>query len=86
MKTEYPYYVAVKVDEGKLIKLYRDKKFKSYNECYEILNKFFTQYPNSYKNNQYAILEYTNHMECKIITIITETVETRLLNPKLLTL
>jgi uncharacterized membrane protein len=44
MKTNYPYHVAVKVNEGKLIKLYRDKKFKSY------------------KNNQYAILEYTNHM------------------------
>ena len=83
MKTEYPYYIAVKVDSGQLLKLYRDKKFKSYNECYEILNKFFTLYPNSYKNNQYAILEYTNHMECKIITIITETIETRLLNPKL---
>ena len=34
MKTSYPYYVAVKIDEGKLLKLYRDKKYKSYNECY----------------------------------------------------
>lgn len=85
MKTEYPYYVAVKIDEGKLLKLYRDKKYKSYNECYEILNDFFAQYPNSYCNNQYAILEYTSHMECKIITIITKTREICLLNPKVLT-
>lgn len=85
MKTSYPYYVAVKIDEGKLLKLYRDKKFKSYHECYEILNKWFTLHSNSYCNNQFAIVEYSDYMECKIITIITQTVETRLLNPKILT-
>lgn len=81
MKTEYPYYVAVKVDEGKLLKLYRDKKFKSYNECYEILFNWLTNHYNSYCNDQFAIVEYTDYMKGKIVTIITDTVETHLLTP-----
>jgi len=85
MKTSYPYYVAVKVDEGKLLKMYRGKKFKSYNECYEILNNWFTVHYDSFCNGQFAIVEYTDYMNGKIVTIITEAVETRLLNPKVLT-
>ena len=37
MKTEYPYYVAVKVSAGQLLKVYKDKKFKSYNDCYDLI-------------------------------------------------
>lgn len=81
MKTTYPYYVAVKVDAGQLVKVYRDKKFKSYGECYDILNKWFTVRPNPHNNGQYAIIEYTSQYDGKIVTIITETVETRLLTP-----
>ena len=83
MKTTYPNYVAVKVDAGQLFKLYKNKKFKSYNECYEILNTWFTTHPDSHCNGQYAIVEYTSQYNGKIITIVTETVETRLLTPKL---
>ena len=81
MKTEYPYYVAVKVDAGQLVKLYKNKKFKLYNECYEILYDWFIAHPNSHCNGQYAIVEYTDHMNGKIVTIVTDTVETRLLTP-----
>lgn len=81
MKTTYPYYVAVKIDAGQLVKVYRDKKFKSYSECYDILNNWFTLHQNSYCNGQYAIIEYTSQYDGKIVTIITETVETCLLTP-----
>lgn len=81
MKTTYPYYVAVKVDAGQLVKVYRDKKFKSYSECYDILNKWFAVRPNPRGNGQYAIIEYISQYEGKIVTIITEAVETRLLTP-----
>ncbi len=81
MKTTYPYYVAVKVDAGQLLKVYRDKKFKSYSECYEVLNNWFTVHQNSYCNGQYAIVEYTDYMTGKIVTIITEAVQTCLLTP-----
>ena len=83
MKTNYPYYVAVKVDAGQLHKVYKDKKFKSYNECCDILQKWFIAHPNSYCNGQFAIIEYTSQYDGKIVTIVTETVETRLLNPKI---
>lgn len=74
MKTEYPYYVAVKVSGGQLLKVYKDKKFKSYNDCYTALQKWATHYPKSYSEGQYAIVEYTSSYECRIVTIITNTV------------
>lgn len=81
MKTSYPYYVAVKVEAGQLVKVYRDKKFKSYSECYDILNNWFTNHYNSFCSNQFAIVEYTDYMNGKIVTIITEAEETHLLTP-----
>ena len=79
MKTEYPYYVAVKVDAGKLVKVYNNKKFESYNDCY---NSFFHGWASTYhkffSNGQYAIVEYTSSYECRIVTIFTNTIETNL--------
>ena len=79
MKTEYPYYVAVKVSAGQLVKVYRDKKFKSYDDCY---NAFFhgwaSTYHKSFSMGQYAIVEYTSSYECRIVTIFTNTIETKL--------
>ena len=75
METSYPYYVAVKVDAGQLVKVYKDRKYKTYTECYDKLQKWATVYPNSYSNNQFAILEYTSRYECRIVTIFTNTVE-----------
>lgn len=80
-KTTYPYYVAVRVDAGQLVKLYKNKKFESYNDCYEKLFNWFIAYPNLHCNGQYAIVEYTDYMNGKIITIFTEAVENRLLTP-----
>jgi hypothetical protein len=76
METSYPYYVAVRVEAGQLVKVYRDKKYKTYEECYTKLQKWATVYPNSFSNKQYAILEYTSRYECRIITIFTNTTET----------
>lgn len=78
MKQTYPYYVAVKVSGGQLLKVYKDKKFKTYNECYDSLEKWAFNYPKSYREGQYAIVEYTSSYECKIVTIITNTLETKL--------
>ena len=79
MKTEYPYYVAVKVDAGKLVKVYKDKKFKSYDDCY---NSFFHGWASTYhkffSNGQYAIVEYTSSYESRIVTIFTNTIDTNL--------
>lgn len=79
MKTEYPYYVAVKVSAGQLLKVYKDKKFKTYNECYDSLQKWARHYPKSYSEEQYAIVEYTLNYECRIVTIFTNTIEMKLL-------
>ena len=79
MKTEYPYYVAVKVSAGQLLKVYKDKKFKTYNECYDSLQKWARHYPKSYSEGQYAIVEYTLNYECRILTIFTNTIEMKLL-------
>lgn len=81
MKTIYPYYVAVKVSGGQLLKVYRDKKFKSYSECHDILNNWFTVHQNAFCKGQYAIVEYTDYMDGKIVTIITQADEIRLLTP-----
>ena len=81
MKTTYPYYVAVKVDAGQLVKVYRDKKFKSYSECFDTLDYWFTVHQDSFCNGQFAIVEYTDYMNGKIVTIITEAEETHLLTP-----
>lgn len=78
MKTEYPYYVAVKVEAGKLLKVYRDKKFKSYDDCYNSFQGWVSTYHKSFSNGQYAIVEYTSYYECRIVTIFTNTVETNL--------
>ena len=79
MKTDYPYYVAVKIDAGKLVKIYKDKKYKTYAECYDKLMHWLKVYFNCYMNGQYAILEYTSHYDCKIVTIFTDTIETNLI-------
>ena len=79
MKTEYPYYVAVKVSAGQLLKVYKDKKFKTYDECYDSLQKWAGHYPKSYREGQYAIVEYTSYYECRIVTIFTNLIETNLL-------
>lgn len=81
MKTTYPYYIAVKVEAGQLVKMYRNKKFKSYSECYYILNNWFTVHQNLYCSGQYAIVEYTDYMNGKIVTIINKADEIRLLTP-----
>lgn len=78
MKTEYPYYVAVKINAGQLVKVYRDKKFKSYDDCYKSFMWWASTYHKSFSNGQYAIVEYTSNYECRIITIFTNTVETKI--------
>ena len=74
----YPYYVAVKISAGQLLKVYKDKKFKSYNDCYDSLQRWATHYPKSYSEGQYAIVEYTSSYECRIVTIFTNTIETKM--------
>lgn len=81
MKTTYPYYVAAKVDAGQLVKVFKDKKFKSYSECFDSLDFWFTIHQDSFCNGQFAIVEYTDYMNGKIVTIITEAVQTCLLAP-----
>lgn len=74
----YPYYVPVKISAGQLVKVFKDKKYKSYNDCYDSLQRWATHYPKSYSTGQYAIVEYTSSYECRIVTIITNTIETNL--------
>lgn len=81
MKITYPYYVAVKVDAGRLVKMFRGKKFKSFRECLVTLDNWFTVHQDSFCNDQFAIVEYTDYMNGKIVTIITEADETHLLTP-----
>lgn len=75
----YPYYVAVKVSAGQLVKVYNNKKFKSYEECYNSFHEgWASTYHKFFSNGQYAIVEYTSSYECRIVTIFTNTIETNL--------
>lgn len=78
-KQIYPYYVPVKVNSGQLLKIYRDKKFKTYKESYNVLQNLSQKYQKSFYENQYGILKYTDQYECKLITIITKGIETILI-------
>ena len=79
-KQTYPYYVPVKISSGQLLKIYKDKKFKSYTESYDVLQYWFKKYQKNFYEHQYAILEYIDQYDCKIVTIFTKGIETRLLN------
>jgi hypothetical protein len=80
MKTDYLYYVAVKIDAGKLVKIYKDKKFKTYIDCYNSFHEgWASTYHKFFSNGQYAILEYTSQYDCRIVTIFTDTIETNLI-------
>lgn len=74
----YPYYVAVKISAGQLVKVYKDKKYKSYNDCYNSFQEWASTCHKSFSNGQFAIVEYTSNYECRIITIFTNTIETNL--------
>lgn len=74
MKTEYPYYVSAKVYSGQLLKIFKTKKYKTYTDCYFDL----IRWKNICKEGQFVILEYTSNYECKIVTIITDNIETNL--------
>ena len=78
-KQTYPYYVPVKVSSGQLLKIYRDKKFKTYKESYNVLQDWFQKHQKSFYEQQYGILKYTDQYECKLITIFTKGKETILI-------
>ena len=80
MSQTYPYYIPVKISSGQLLKVYKDKKFKSYNESYDVLQDWFKKHPKGFYEHQYGILEYTDQYECKLITIFTKGIERKLLN------
>lgn len=67
----YPYYVAVHIDSGQMPKLMHGKKFKTYNECLEILARWGANHSSIWESWQIAILEYTNTYESRIKTIFT---------------
>lgn len=76
MKTEYPYYVSAKVYSGQLSKVFKTIKYKTYTDCYFALKRWLFQIKSD--KGQYVILEYTSNYECKIVTIITDNIETNL--------
>ena len=77
MKTEYPYYVSARVYSGQLQKVFKTAKYKTYDDCYLALKRWLFRIKSN--EGQYVILQYTSSYECKILTIITDNVETKLI-------
>ena len=76
-KNTYPYYIAVHIDGGLMVKMFRDKKFKTFLECAEAIRKWSTNHQNIWKDWQIAILEYTNTYQSRIRSIWTNGVCTK---------
>ena len=47
-KQTYPYYIPVKIYSGQLLKVYKDKKYKTYIEAYNSLLSWSKSYPKSF--------------------------------------
>ena len=80
MSQTYPYYIPVKISSGQLLKVYKDKKYKTYIEAYNSLQSWSKSYPKSFNEKQYGILEYIDQYDCKIVTIFTKGREIKLIN------
>jgi len=74
----YPYYVAVHIDSGQMVKMFRGKKFKTFLECAEAIRKWSTNHPDIWKDWQIAILEYTDLYQSRIRNIWTNGVCTKI--------
>jgi capsid portal protein len=74
-KTIYPYFTSAKVNSGQLVKINKNKKFKTYKDCYDDLFIWFNKHPKSYDEGQFVIIEYVNLYYSVIKTIITNKVE-----------
>lgn len=79
-KQTYPYYIPVKIYSGQLLKVYKDKKYKTYIEAYNSLLSWSKSYPKSFNEKQYGIIEYIDQYDCSIVTIFTKGKETKLIN------
>lgn len=74
-KTTYPYFTSAKVDAGQLVKINKNKKFKTYQECYDDLSLWFKRHPKSYEEGQFAVIEYVDLYQSFIKTVITKKIE-----------
>ena len=79
-KQTYPYYIPVKIYSGQLLKVYKDKKYKTYTEAYNSLQFWSKSYPKCFNEKQYGILEYIDQYDCRIVTIFTKGREIKLIN------
>lgn len=77
-KTIYPYFTSAKVDAGQLVKINKNKKFKTYQECFDNLKLWFERHPKSYTDGQFVIIEYSSMYKSIIKTVITNTMEINL--------
>ena len=75
----YPYFIITKVQSGQLIKINKNKKFKTYSDCYDYAQRWFSLHPESHAINQFAIIEYVSQYEGKIITIFSNQTEIRII-------
>ena len=74
----YPYFTAVHIDGGLMVKMFRSKKFKTFLECAEAIRKWSINHPDIWKNWQIAILEYTGLYQSRIRSIWTNGVCTKI--------
>ena len=72
--TEYPYYVVARIDAGQMVKIFGDRKFKSYvsavdamHKKYERLSKAFGH--SMFELSQIVIIEYTKQYQGKICSM-----------------
>lgn len=71
MGQSYPYYIPALIESGQMIKLFRDKKYKTHSEALKALMAWAKNHPKHFSVNQFVILEYTSTYTCKILSIYT---------------
>ena len=72
MATTYPYYKAVALDGGILVKVFRgDKKFSKYIDAVIALSDYIEKHKKSLRNN-YMILKYTSQYDCLIMHVFSK--------------
>ena len=72
MATTYPYYTAVALNGGILVKVFRgDKKFSKYIDAVVALSNYIENHKESLRNN-YIILKYTSQYDCSIMHVFSK--------------
>ena len=88
MAQNYPYYTVARIDAGQMVKIFNDKKFKSYMSAVDAMHNKYESFSkimgnNMFKRSQIVILEYTNIYQGKICSIYSFGNHIKIMDPEI---